>query len=379
MPSPDPVIVAASRSPIGTAGMAFADVDVVGLAAPLLAEAAGSVGGAGAIDEVVLGNCLGPGGNVARVAALAAGLGFSTPGVTVDQQCASGLQAVAQAAALVRAGAARTVLAGGAESASTAPWRFWPPAEAGAEPRRYTRAPFAPPGFPDPSMGTGADALARHLGISRECQDAYAARSHGLAQRSRDGGVFDGEIVAIGGVSRDERPRPGLTADRLARLPPAFGTGGTATAGNSSGVSDGAALLTVTADPEPAGLAIRSFLTVGCDPAMPGLGAAAAITELLRRNGIRAADVGAVEITEAFASVALAAVELAGLDEASVCSDGGAIGYGHPWGASGAVLLVRLFSRMVRAGGSQFGVAACAVGGGLGMAMLLERTGASAG
>lgn len=373
------MIVAASRSAIGTAGMAFADVDVVGLAAPLLSEAAGSAGGGAAIDEVVLGNCLGPGGNVARVAALAAGLGFGTPGVTVDRQCASGLQAVAQAATLVRSGTARTVLAGGAESASTAPWRFWPPAEPGGKPRRYSRAPFAPPGFPDPSMGTGADALARHLGISRECQDAYAARSHRLAQRSCDTGVFDGEIVAIQGVSHDQRPRAGLTADRLARLPPAFGADGTATAGNSSGVSDGAALLTVTADPEPAGLAIRSFVTVGCDPAMPGLGAAAAITELLRRNGIRAVDVGAIEITEAFASVALAAVELAGLDEASVCSDGGAIGYGHPWGASGAVLLVRLFSRMVRAAGPQFGVAACAVGGGLGMAMLLERTGASAG
>jgi len=376
-PAPQPVIVAARRTAVGTAGMAFADVDVVGLAAPVLADLAdlaGSAGGSPAIDEVVLGNCFGPGGNVARSAALAAGLGIRTPAVTVDRQCGSGLQAVAQAATLIRSGTARTVLAGGAESASTAPWRFWPPTEPGGEPRRYSQAPFAPPGFPDPSMGAGADALARRLGISRERQDTYAARSHRLARHSSEAGLFDAEIVGVRGVSRDQRPREGLTVDRLARLRPAFGPDGTATAGNSSGVSDGAALLTVTADPQVPGLAIRSFVTVGCDPAMPGLGGPAAICELLRRNSIRALDVGAVEITEAFASVAVAAIELAALDEQSVCSDGGAIGYGHPWGASGAVLLVRLFSRMVRADGPRLGVAACAIGGGLGMAMLLERT-----
>ncbi len=354
--------------------MAFADVDVVGLAAPVLADLAGSAGGSPAIDEVVLGNCFGPGGNVGRSAALAAGLGIRTPAVTVDRQCGSGLQAVAQAATLIRSGTAGTVLAGGAESASTAPWRFWPPTEPGGEPRRYSRAPFAPPGFPDPSMGAGADALARRLGISRERQDTYAARSHRLARHSSDAGLFDAEIVEVRGVSRDQRPREGLTVDRLARLRPAFGPDGTATAGNSSGVSDGAALLTVTADPRVPGLAIRSVVTVGCDPATPGVGAAEAICELLRRNSIRALDVGAVEMTEAFASVAVAAIELAALDEQSVCSDGGAIGYGHPWGASGAVLLVRLFSRMVRADGPRLGVAACAIGGGLGMAMLLERT-----
>lgn len=355
--------------------MAFAGVDVLGLAAPLLAEAAASFTGENPVDEVILGNCMGPGGNIARASALAAGLGMQTPGVTVDRQCGSGLEAVAQAAALVRSGAARTVLAGGVESASTAPWRFWPPTESGGELRRYTQAPFAPDGFPDPSMGAGADALARHLGISRERQDAYAARSHRLAAHSVSSGTFDAEIAAVQGISADQRPRVGITDERLARLPAAFGIDGTATAGNSCGVSDGAAVLTVVAEPGAPGLAILDVVTVGCDPAMPGLAAAAAISELLRANGLRPADIGAVEITEAFASVALAAIELTGLDESTVCAEGGAIGYGHPWGASGAVLLVRLFARMIRTGGQRLGIAGCAIGGGLGTAMLVERVG----
>ncbi|MDQ2845869.1 MAG: thiolase family protein [Actinomycetota bacterium] len=355
--------------------MAFAGVDVLGLAAPLLAESAASITGMNPVDEVILGNCMGPGGNIARAASLAAGLGVQTPGVTVDRQCGSGLEAVAQAAALLRSGAARTVLAGGVESASTAPWRFWPPTESGAELRRYTQAPFAPDGFPDPSMGAGADALARHLGISRERQDAYAARSHRLAARSVSSGTFDAEIVAVQGFLQDQRPRDGITIERLGRLPAAFGIDGTATAGNSCGVSDGAAVLTVVAEPGAPGLAILDVVTVGCDPAMPGLGAAAAISELLRANGLRPADIGAVEITEAFASVALAAIELTGLDESTVCADGGAIGYGHPWGASGAVLLVRLFARMMRTDGQRLGIAGCAIGGGLGTAMLVERVG----
>ncbi len=372
MPDPRPVIVTARRTAIGTAAMAFADLDVVALAAPLLAEAGAADP---AIDEVILGNCMGPGGNIARVAALAAGLGQRTPAVTVDRQCGSGLEAVAQAAALIRSGAARRVLAGGAESASTAPWRHWPPTESGGPPRRYDRAPFAPSGYPDPSMGAGADALARHLGISRRQQDDYAARSHRLAAEATASGAFDAEILAVHGVLRDQRPRGGLTTERLGRLPPAFGADGTATAGNSCGVSDGAALLTVVADRAAAGLRIRGVLTVGCDPAMPGLGAADAIAALLAENRLRPADIGAIEITEAFASVPLAAIQQVGLDPDIVCSDGGAIGYGHPWGASGAILLVRLFSRMVRADGPALGVAGCAIGGGLGMAMLVERTG----
>ena len=166
-PSADPrrpVLVGGRRTAIGTAGHGFARVDVIGLAAPVLAAVADQCAPLDRpVDDVIIGNCLGPGGNIARVAALAAGLGEGVPGVTVDRQCGSGLDAVLQAAARVRAGDADLVLAGGAESASTAPWRFWPPA-AGGDPVRYTRAPFAPSGYPDPDMGQAADHLARLLG-----------------------------------------------------------------------------------------------------------------------------------------------------------------------------------------------------------------------
>ncbi|MFG3619811.1 thiolase family protein [Nocardia sp. NPDC047654] len=372
--SPVPVLVAPRRTPIGNAGHGLADLTVTDLAAPVLRDVLAALRGAGVdadVDDVVLGNCLGPGGDPARVAALRAGLGVHVPGVTVDRQCGSGLDAVMQAALRVRSGADELILAGGVESASTAPWRFWPPV-AGAEPVRYTRAPFAPSGFPDPDMGVAADDLARARGISRERQDAYAARSHTLAAATD----FSAEIVPIGDVQRDERIRAGMTTARLARLRPSFGVDGTATAGNSCGISDGAAVMAVTSESMAAGLPALRILgcaVAGSDPAFPGLGPVPAIRKLLRRNGIGVADLGVIEITEAFASVVLAVADELGLDESTICPQGGAIAMGHPWGASGAILLVRLASRMLRADGPALGLAACAIGGGQGIAVLVER------
>lgn len=371
--------MSARRTAIGTAGRAFAGIPVADLAAPLLAEAAERIADIGPVDDVILGNCLGPGGNIARVAALAAGLGPEVPGVTVDRQCGSGLDAVLQGAARIRSGDAEVILAGGVESASTAPWRFWPP-ERDQPPRRYLRAPFAPAGFPDPEMGASADALARRLGISRGRQDEYAARSHARSAASAAGGTFAAEIHTVKHISNDERPRPGLTEARLARLRPAFTPDGTATAGNSCGVSDGAAVLALAGfDPRPSGptISIVAGAVAGSDPALPGLAIAPAVHRLLDRPGaagLQVRDIGAIEITEAFASVALAAVDALDLDLDRVCADGGAIGMGHPWGASGAVLLVRLVSRMLAADGPEFGLAACAVGGGQAVAMLLRKS-----
>ncbi|MGW5382864.1 thiolase family protein [Nocardia sp. NPDC003963] len=371
-----PVLVAARRTPIGTAGHGFAASTVIDLAAPVLEAVAGSLRAAGVddeIDDVVLGNCLGPGGDPARVAALRAGLGVQVPGVTVDRQCGSGLDAVMQAALRVRGGGDELILAGGVESASTAPWRFWPP-EPEHEPVRYTRAPFAPEGFPDPDMGAAADDLARIRGIGRERQDAYAARSHTRAAAAD----FGAEIVPVAGVSRDQRIRPGMTAQRLARLRPSFGPEGTATAGNSCGISDGAAVLAVTSEQRAAGLPALRVLgsaVCGSDPALPGLGPVPAIRKVLRRTGCSVGDLGIVEITEAFASVVLAVSDELGLDESVLCPEGGAIAMGHPWGASGAVLLVRLASQMLRPDGPALGLAACAIGGGQGIAVLVERAG----
>ncbi|UOQ88741.1 thiolase family protein [Agromyces endophyticus] len=384
MTSTAPVIVAARRTPIGTAGRGFARHSVDALAAPVLAAVAGSVASSGLpVDDVVLGNCMGPGGDLARVAALRAGLGTSVPGVTVDRQCGSGLDAVMQAAARVSSGDARLVLAGGAESASTAPHRVWP--DTGA---RYARAPFAPVGFADPDMGPAAEHLARVRDISRARQDAWALRSHAAALRARSAGAFDAELVAVDAVDSDDRPRA-MSAEVLARFAPAFaiddlaGEGaatprGTVTAGNSCGFSDGAAAMAVTL-PEVArelglpGLRVRASAVAAGDPALPGIGAAPAAARALERAGLTARDLGAVEITEAFAAQVIAVVDELGLDEAIVNADGGAIALGHPWGASGAVLLVRLAARLAASDDDRPALAACSIGGGQGIAMIVER------
>jgi acetyl-CoA C-acetyltransferase len=380
------VLVGGRRTAIGTAGHALADRDVIELTAPVLAAVADQVAPLGMpVDDVLIGNCLGPGGNIARVAGLAAGLGDAVPGVTVDRQCGSGLDAVLQGAARVRAGEAELVLAGGAESASTAPWRYWPPIGSAA-PARYTRAPFTPDGYPDPGMGEAADDLARRLGISRERQDDYAARSHALTFAAQQAGTYVPEIVAVQGICTDQRPRAGLDSARLARLRPSFGDGGTATAGNSCGISDGAAAVGVTTEraASAAGLPYLRILgaTAAAGPSdLPGLGPAPAVRRLLSRPAIATrkiglVDIGAVEITEAFASVVLAVIDDLGIEQDRVCAEGGAIGLGHPWGASGTILLIRLASRMLAGDGPELGLASCAIGGGQGLAMLLERPGA---
>jgi len=378
-----PVVIAALRTPIATAGRALATTPVHALAAAVLRPLAAGV--PLPVDDVVLGECAGPGGNTARVAALAAGLGEGVPGLTVDRQCGSGLEAVRLAAALVTAGEADLVLAGGAESASTAPWRHPVPTPEAPRPAAYQRAPFAPPGWPDPEMGAAADALAAARGITRERQDAYAARSHARAVAAAAAGAYDAELVPLDGIARDDRPRPRLTAAHLARFPAAFGPGGTVTAGSSSGISDGAAAVAVVPERVRAalgvpGLVVRASAVAGVDPALPGLGPVPAVAAALERAGLAMADVGVVELTEAFAAQVLACTDAWGLDPLGadagrVCPGGGALALGHPWGASGAVLVVRLFTAMVRQDGPRFGVAACAVGGGQGVALVLERVG----
>jgi acetyl-CoA C-acetyltransferase len=380
-----PVVIAARRTPIGTAGHALAGVDLVGLLGPVLRALADDLGpGVPVVDDVVIGNCRGPGGNPARVAALAAGLGTGVPGVTVDRQCGSGQEAVHQAATAIRAGVVDVVLAGGAESASTAPWRLARPTTSTGLPVPYERAPFAPTEIGDPDMGPAAEAVAVRCGVTRERQDAYAARSHELTLAAARAGAFDAEIVPVAGMVCDERPRR-LTETALSRLRPAFVPGGTVTAGNCCGVSDGAAVVALVPEHVRAslgvpGLALRGWVCVGLDPNTPGLGPVPAVEKLLKDTGISLAEVGVVEMTEAFAAQVLACTDALGLDAlgsdaARVCPQGGAIAMGHPWGASGAMLLVRLFAQMVRVDGPRLGIATCAIGGGQGLALLAERVG----
>ncbi len=378
-PTDVPVLVEALRTPIGTAGRSLARLTAPDLAAPLVAALAERLDGHGIapgdVRDVVLGNCTGPGGDVARVAALQAGLPVSVPGLTVDRQCGSGLAAIAVAAAMVRSEPG-AVLAGGTESASTAPWRSWPP-EPGGQPVRYERAPFAPAPLGDPDMGPAADLLARDCGVTRADQDRYAARSHARAVATQQAGGFDAELLPVGGVTRDDRPRAGLTVERLARLRPAFRTDGTVTAGNSCGVNDGAALVAVVdADTHRRlgvpGLRVLGTATAGVDPDRPGRGLVPAVRMALDRAGVALEEVDVVELNEAFAGQVLACCVELGLDPERICPEGGALALGHPWGASGAVLAVRLFSQLVRRPGGWLGLAAIAVGGGQGVAMVVE-------
>ncbi|WP_437385551.1 thiolase family protein [Plantibacter flavus] len=371
------VVIAARRTPIATRGRALAAFTVEDLAVPVVRavqdDAAALLGHAPTVADVVLGNCMGPGGNPARVAALGAGLGVAVPGLTVDRQCGSGLAAVIEAATAIRAGDARPRIAGGVESASTAPVRA-------VDGVAYDRAPFTPAGWHDPDMTRAAQDLAVHDDISRVRQDAYASRSTHRAASAVAAGRLAAELVPLtGGVAADEPPRSGI--DRLLpRFTPLF-AGGSLTAGNTCRVSDGAAaVLIVPGGPqhrgEAPGLAVRAYAVVGCDPALPGVGAAPAILEALDRAGLTLDGVAAFEIVEAFAAQTLAVLGRLGLsdDDARVCADGGALALGHPWGASGAVSVVRLFSRLVRRGApaGTIGVAAASVGGGLGVAAVFE-------
>ncbi|SDF07162.1 thiolase family protein [Pseudonocardia oroxyli] len=368
-----PVVIAARRTPIGNAGGILRAFTADELAAPVLRAVRADVAGAPPVDDVILGNVFGPGGNTARVAALRAGLGEGVPGLTVDRQCASGLAAITLACSMIRAGEGRAYLAGGTESASTAPHRAF----RSDPPTPYTRAPFAPAELGDPEMGEAADLVAREAGISRERQDRFALRSHERAVAAQAAGRFDAELVPLAGtagaVSRDQRPRAGFTAARLARFRPAFTPDGTATAANSCAVSDGAAAVLVVSEDVRRelgvpGLRLVASATSGVDPRRLGLGAVPAMREVL---GHGHPDV--VEFTEAFAGQTLACLDAADLPEEAVSPDGGAVALGHPWGASGAVLVVRLFSRLVREGAGRVGLTALSAGGGLGVAALWEH------
>lgn len=373
-----PRIVAARRTPIATRGRALATLTVEQLAVPVVRavhdDAAEALGTRPVIADVVLGNCMGPGGNPARVAALGAGLGFDVPGLTVDRQCGSGLAAIIEASTAIRAGDDRPRIAGGVESASTAPIRS-------VDGVAYTRAPFAPAGWHDPDMTRAAEDLAEHDGIPRERQDAYAARSTHRAASAVAAGRFTDEVVPLVGVAEhDEAPRSGIERI-LPRFTPLFAQG-SLTAGNTCRVSDGAAAVLVVpggsalGSSTTPGLAIRAHAVVGCDPALPGIGAAPAILDALDRAGVDLAQVAAFEVVEAFAAQTLAVLDRLGIaeDDDRICADGGALALGHPWGASGAVAVVRLFSRLVRGGApaGTLGVAAASVGGGLGVAAVFE-------
>jgi acetyl-CoA acetyltransferase family protein len=343
-----------------------------------------------AIDDVILGNANGAGEenrDVARMAVLLAGLPTSVPGVTVNRLCGSSLEAAIQAARAIEAGDASIVIAGGVESMTRAPWVLQKPEKgfpAGPETLYSTALGWrmVNPQMPDQwtiSLGESAEKLAGMYSISREAQDEFALRSHTLAAKAYDDGVMN-EVVPIPDVDlqRDEGIRADSSMEKLAKLKPAFVKGGTVTAGNSSPLNDGAAMLMVGDEAAGARLGVQPLARIsargvhGVDPDVFGIGPVEAANKALARAGLTWEQIDVVELNEAFASQSLAC--LAGwpeLDPEKLNVRGGAIAVGHPLGASGARILGRL-AHELRARGGGVGLAAICIGVGQGLAVVLE-------
>ena len=348
-------LIAARRTAVVPRGGAFARLSVEDLAAPVLLACLADAGIDGAqVDEVILSNALGAGGNPARRMALAAGLGVA--GLSLDRQCAGGLDAILLARALVDSGAAEVVLAGGVESYSRRPLRLATDPK-GGPPVAYDQAPFTPWPDRDPDMASAAEALAQRLGITRERQELWAAQSHAKALKSD----HSAEILPLLGVTCDAFPRQ-LSPALLARAPVVCGS---VTAATAAVAADAAAAVLVVSDrlARGRGLAILGGATVGGDPMEPGLAPIAAIQRIWHGQPLQMA-----EIMEAYAVQAIAVVDGAGIDPAVVNPGGGGIARGHPVGASGAVLAVRLFHGLM----AGRGLAAIAAAGGIGTALLLS-------
>ena len=359
------VIFAARRTAVCPRGGAFARLRIEDLAAPVMQAVLADAGIAAAqVDEVILANALGAGGNPARRAALLAGLPERVAGLTIDRQCAGGLDAILLAQAMVDSGAAEVVLAGGAESYSRRPLRAMPGADGVAVP--YDQAHFTPWPDRDPEMGVAAAALADRLGISREAQSDWAVESHAKAMRVADWP----EIVEVDGISRDAFTRA-MTPALASRAPRVAGS---ITAATAAVAADAAAFVLVVSDRLAAGQGLRILggATLGGNPEEPGLVPVAAIAAALARAGLRPEDLGMAEVMEAYAVQAMACVTGAALPPGIVNIGGGALARGHPIGASGAILAGRLFHGLQ----DGFGLAAIAAAGGLGSALVVARSGA---
>ena len=385
------VILSGVRTPIGRYGGVLAGERPDDLAALVIREAVARAGvPAEQIEDVYFGAANQAGEdnrNVARMAALLAGLPESVAGVTVNRLCASGLTAVTAACHAVIAGDGDLFVAGGAESMSRAPFVTAKPDKGFPRgPRtmydttlgwRFTN-PKLEAMFPPESMGETGENVAERWQVSREDQDAFALASHQRWAAANDAGRFDNEIIPVGDLTRDEHPRPDTTLEKLAALKPAFREGGTVTAGNSSGINDGAAALVIASEEkarelgvEPLGAFVASAVA-GVDPRVMGTGPIPAVRKLLARAGVDVADIDLVELNEAFASQSLAVVRELGLDHDKVNVNGGAIAIGHPLGMSGARLVISLLHELKRRDG-HLGLATLCVGVGQGQAALFER------
>src|SRR5438552_4637593 len=419
---PEAVIVSAIRTPVGRAYKgSLRATRPDDLAALAIKEALARVPGLDAkeIDDVILG-CAMPEGeqgmNVARIAALRAGLPVETSAMTINRFCSSGLQAIALAAERIRAGGAEVIVAGGTESMSMVPMGG----------NKISPNPWLVDNYPDAyiNMGLGTENIARKFGITREAADAFAANSHKKAVAAIAAGAFAEETVAVevknvsvplngngnrtpaplnpkgaapntpssSGIKtkankattqtftfdKDELPRADTSVEVLAGLKPAFHVAGSVTAGNSSPMSDGAAAAVVMSEARAAALGLKplgrfvAYATAGCPPEEFGIGPVYAIPKALKLAGLKLEDIAVIELNEAFAAQSLAVIQQAGLDAAKVNPNGGAIALGHPLGCTGAKLTATILRDLARRGG-RYGMVTMCIGGGMGAAGIIER------
>ncbi len=394
MPTYEPaVILSACRTPIGSFGGSLKDLSAVDLGAIVVREAVGRAGvAAGEVGDVILGCVLqaGNGMNVARQVSLKAGLPQEVPAETINRVCGSGLQAVVHAAEATHLGYSELVVAGGTESMTNAPYLLkgarWGYRMGNGEAVDTMVAEGLTCAIEQCHMGITAEQVATRWGISRADQDAFAAESQRRAVAAVEGGLLADEIVTVSIPQRkgdpvvfakDEFPRAGTTAEKLGALRAAFTKDGVVTAGNASGINDGAAALVVASAAKAKALGraplarILSFATVGVEPKVMGIGPVPAVRKALERAGLTTADIDLFELNEAFASQSLAVARDLKLDAAKVNVRGGAIALGHPIGASGARVLTTLIYALRAQGGGK-GVAALCIGGGMGIAMCVE-------
>jgi len=379
------------RTPVGRYGGVLSAIRPDDLAATAIAAAVDRAGvDRGEIEDVYFG-CANQAGednrNVARMAVLLAGLPESVAGVTLNRLCASGLAAVVSACHAVVAGDGDVFVAGGVESMSRAPLAMAKPDKAFQRGNQTVWDTTLGWRFPNPrleamfpleSMGETGENVAERWGVSREEQDAFALESQRRWAAAVEAGRFADELVPAGDVARDEHPRPETDAEKLAALKPAFRKSGTVTAGNSSGINDGAAALVIASEEKARELGVEPLAAfagsavAGVDPRVMGIGPVPAVRKLLSRAGIDASRLDLVELNEAFASQSLVVMRELGLEPEKVNVNGGAIAIGHPLGMSGARLVVTLLHELRRRGG-RYGLATLCVGVGQGQAALFER------
>ena len=387
------VILSACRTPIGSFGGVFRDLSAADLGAIVIREAIARAGvDAAEIGDVIMGCVLqaGAGMNVARQAALKAGVPVEVPGETINRVCGSGLQAVVHAVEAVKAGFIDVMLAGGTESMSSAPFLLkgvrWGLRMGNTELVDSMLLEGLTCAINGCHMGATAEEIVRRQNISRDDQDAFAAESQRRAEQAVNSGAFDREIVAVDvpqrnraplTVARDEYPRPGTTAETLSALKPAFAKDGTVTAGNASGLNDGAAALVIATERKARDMGrkplarILAYCTTGVDPMMMGMGPVEAMRKAIKRANLSLDDLDLIELNEAFASQSLAVMRELKLDPARVNVHGGAIALGHPIGASGARILTTLVHALEARGGGR-GAASLCIGGGMDTAMIVE-------